>query len=71
MVLLNPALEADEESMWSRMESRKAREKAEKKAKKESGKKRGAAEADFKVPGRHSMLFFQSSHRVATVRLAR
>ena len=58
MVLLNPALEADEESMWSRMESRKAREKAEKKAaKKEGSKKRGAEEeADFKIPGRsHSI----------------
>ena len=52
MVLINPASEADEESMRERMESRRAREKAEKKAKKEGGgggKKRGG-EADFKVP---------------------
>ena len=51
MVLINPASEADEESMRDRMESRRAREKAEKKAKKESGKKRGGEAADFKVPG--------------------
>ena len=50
MVLINPASEADEESMRERMESRRAREKAEKKAKKEGGGKKRGAEADFKVP---------------------
>ena len=56
MVLINPASEADEESMWERMESRRAREKAEKKAKKEGGGKKRGGEADFKVPVWCSML---------------